>query len=185
MTDYLREGLRPQDAPAYVASLLEKEFDGKLNITHKEGWYWFPFKGDYGVTLLNTIGLPDSWSTMSPASKVAMLLHEAQHVRQQLKLGRGNIYLGFLIQMVLYLFVPFPIGIAYCRAYLEMEAYKESIRGYYLMSGKNLLVINSSGMRANILKQFTGSRYFWMWPFKSHLNKWYDRIVEEVILEEG
>lgn len=184
MTKYLRSNLRAEDSPEYVAAVLQKEFDGSLNITRKDAWYWFPFKGNYGITLLNTIGLPNNWDKMSPNSKVAMLLHEAQHVRQQLKLGRGNIYLGFLVQMILYLFVPFPVGLAYCRAYLEMEAYKETLRGYYLMSDKNLLVINSASIRSFVLKQFTGSRYFWMWPFKSHLNKWYDRIVQEVILEE-
>lgn len=186
MSKYIASDLDPKDMPDHVIFQLQIEFDGKLNVTRKKDvWYWKPFNGDFGITLLNTIGLPTSWDQMSPASKVAMLLHEAQHVRQQLKLGLGNIYLGFLVQMIIYLFLPLPVGLAYGRAYLEMEAYKESLRGYYLMSGKNLLVIDNKNTREHVLSQFSNAHYFWMWPFKRYLNRWYDRVVEEVILEEG
>jgi len=169
----------------YIRTLkaLRDEFGPKLNITPKDKWYWKPFKGDYGITLGYTIGLPDSWPTMTYPAKIAMLMHEAQHIRQQLKFGRGNIYLGFLLQMLVYLLFPFPVVFAWGRAKLEMEGYKETLRGYYLTYDKNPLVLEE--LRDFIIEQFTGRRYGWMWPFKSYMNKWFDNAVKEVILEEG
>lgn len=162
---------------------LQQEFGGKLYVTRKEGWLWFPFQGNYGITLLRTIGLPDNWDTRSYAAKAALLMHEAEHVRQQERLGFGNIYLGFFLFLVIYFFLPFPVVFSYGRAKLEMAGYKETLRGYYLAYGKGRFDLEY--LRGSILEQFTGRRYFWMWPFKRYMNRWFDRTVKEIQNEEG
>ena len=169
-----------------IRQRLEDEFDGKLNITPKNTWFLRTFtKANFGITLMYTIALPDSWESMSFTAKASMLMHEAQHVRQQLRLGMGNIYLGFLVQALLYIFMFFPVGFAYARARLEMEGYKETLRGYYLMNGRNLSVIDNESMRKHVIGQFTGPSYFYMWPYKKYMNRWYDRTLKEIVLEEG
>ena len=141
-------------------------------------------KKNFGITLLNHIFLPEHWDSMSPRSRVALLLHEAQHVRQQLRFGFGNIYLGFVLQALIYLLFPLPVGLAYGRARLEMDAYKETLRGYYLMSGKDLRVIADKDLEDFIISQFTGPNYVYMWPFERSLRSWYNRAVSEVVEEE-
>ena len=34
--------------------------------------------------------------------------------------------------------------------------------------------------REHIIGQFTGSSYGWMWPFRAHLERWYDRVLATI-----
>jgi hypothetical protein len=79
---------------------------------------------------------------------------------------------------ILYLLVPLPMGLSYFHARFEKEAYAESMRAASEIYGGDH--IETARYRDRILEQFYGPSYGWMWPFKGHLNRWYDSIVEEI-----
>ena len=81
---------------------------------------------------------------------------------------------------ILYLFVPLPMGLAWCRAYFEKEAYAESVRAAAEVWGIDHA--RSEAYRRRVLDQFTGAAYGWMWPFRAGLERWYDGVLATVAL---
>jgi hypothetical protein len=77
---------------------------------------------------------------------------------------------------VLYLLVPLPAGLAWCRAWFEKQAYAETIRAAAEVHG--VACVRDPAFRDRILRQFTGPSYGWMWPFRRGLERWYDSVVE-------
>jgi len=43
----------------------------------------------------------------------------------------------------------------------------------------------SPELRARIVERFTGGAYGWMWPFRSQVERWYDRALAELAHTEG
>lgn len=133
------------------------------------------------TTIGNVIGTPTMWDKYADAEKYETLLHEAVHIRQYKKFGLGNAWVGIIPVGFAYLFLPFPVGIAYCRAKLEQEGYEESIRA----------IIQTAGLTAALesktffVSQFTSANYLWMWPFKTNVEKWFDDAVRRIAVEEG
>jgi hypothetical protein len=85
---------------------------------------------------------------------------------------------GDFVMTFLYVFPFFPLGLAYGRARIEWEAYKETIRATARYRG--LTAARSEDLRRHILRQFTSGAYGWMWPFPRTLARWYDAALAEL-----
>jgi len=130
------------------------------------------FMTNFVTTIGKKIYLPLEWENYSLDIKMEILRHERIHLRQTKKYG------NFLFS-VLYLFFPFPIGMAYFRKKFEQEAYEESLRTIYQIHGKNAL--KSVHLKERIISFFIDHHYFWMWPFRKSLDVWYDEVVERIL----
>lgn len=126
------------------------------------------FMKDFVTTLGTTVYVPDKWESWPTPSKMAVLRHERVHMRQAQKYGR-------LLYSLMYLLLPLPVGLAYFRMKFEKEAYEESLRAYAEYYGVTSL--KSTPVRDSMVRHFTTAEYFWMWPFRKSLEKWYDDAV--------
>ena len=128
------------------------------------------FMTGFITTMGNKVYVPDVWNDYSVAFKVEILRHERVHMRQAKKHGR-------MFFSLLYLFVPFPIGFAYFRKKFEQEAYEESLKAIHELRGPRAL--ESKDLKERMIEHFTSSQYFWMWPWRKDLEKWYDSAIEK------
>ena len=167
-----------------VEQLLSQLASQGVRVEAKAGkWYWktldvllkiisfgqlTKFMTEYTTTIGNTIATPAVWDSYPDSVKIEILSHESVHVRQYQRYGFGNAWIGIFPVGFAYLFLPFPIGLAYCRARLEWEAYAESLR------------LNRSLDKDFLVSQFTGPGYLWMWPFKSQVEGWYEAEVRKL-----
>lgn len=171
-----------------------KEYD--LSIERKENhWYWrflgklmtiitfgrVDFMNDFFTTIGNRIGVAPSWDMLSTAERYEVLLHEVEHMKQYKRAGLGNIWVGLVIAGFAYLFLPFPIGLAWCRAKMEMGGYAQSIRAYIQLYGVPAALLE----KQRIVNQFTSVNYLFMWPFRGYMERWYDETVKRIAKEEG
>ncbi len=128
----------------------------------------------YHTVIGRTLYVPEAWETTGDVDRAIVLRHELIHLRQRRRLGLP--LLAFLY------FVPFfPLGLAYGRARLEWEAYRETLRATAELLG--IEALRSAGLRGRIVGRFTGSAYGWMWPFRRAVERWYDHAVKD--LEQG
>ena len=131
------------------------------------------FMKNFITTIGYTVYVPDGWLTSSPEwDRIVVLRHERIHMRQRKRWGAP-------LFTLLYLLLPLPIGVSYCRARFEWEAYTETLRAVYEFRGQR--VLNDMSFKASIVKHFTSAEYVWMWPFKKTVEKWYDDAVEEIL----
>lgn len=130
------------------------------------------FLTGYITTIRNTVYVSDDWADLPSYAKVTVLRHERVHMRQ----ARA---LSFPLFAFLYLFVPLPGGLAYCRTVFEMEAYRETLEARVEYYG--LLELQNPAERTRIISHFTGPAYFWMWPFQQRVEDWYDNAVLDVM----
>ena len=128
------------------------------------------FMDNYTTTLGQKVYTPSDWDDYSYVEKLSIVRHERVHMRQAKKYGR-------LLFSLLYLLAPLPVGVAYFRKKFEQEAYEQSLRTAHQYLGPASL---NDKRKEFILSQFTGSSYFWMWPFKRDLERWYDSTVEKI-----
>jgi hypothetical protein len=120
----------------------------------------------YVTTLARTIYVPDDWATRPAWQRAEILRHELVHMEQFARYG--------LVPMTLaYLLFPLPIGVAWCRAALEKEAYAESLRAAYERGG----VEAALAMKPELVRRFTGPDYFWMWIFPRAIEEWIDATI--------
>ena len=125
----------------------------------------------YHTVLGETLYVPATWSTMTDVDRVILLRHERVHLRQRRQYG--SVAMG-----ILYLFVFFPIGLAWGRARLEWQAYGETLRATAELKG--MAAARDSQLRENIVRRFTGPDYAWMWPFRSQVENWYEQALTEI-----
>ncbi len=125
----------------------------------------------YQTTIGKTVYVTADWDQTDPDSRYCTLRHEAIHLRQFRRFTLPGMAL-------LYVFVPLPLGLAWCRAYFEKEAYAESIRAASEVYGRHYP--RSTSYRAHIIEQFVGPSYGWMWPFRRSMERWYDRVLATV-----
>ena len=125
----------------------------------------------YQTTIGKTVYVTSDWDEWPADRRYVTLRHEAVHLRQFRKLTLP-------VMAVLYILVPLPMGLAYFRARFEMEAYAETIRAAAEVWGKSLP--GSASYRKYVIDQFMGASYGWMWPFRAHLERWYDRILATI-----
>src|SRR5690606_30517173 len=102
---------------------------------------------------------------------VILLRHERVHLRQRRRYG--TIGMGLL-----YLLPFFPLGLAYGRARIEWEAYRETLRATAELAG--LARARDAALRERIITRFTGPDYGWMWPFRRTIERWYDAAIAEL-----
>ena len=176
--------------------LLKSLTDSGVVIEPKASkWYWKVLAGvlwvisfgqikflDTSTTTIGTIiGTPSTWHTYTDAEKYETLLHEQVHIAQYKRFGFGNAWVGIIPVGFAYLFLPFPVGLAYCRAKLEQEGYEESIRAIMQLRGLNAVLQS----KTFFISQFTSANYLWMWPFASNVEKWFNAAVKRIAIEEG
>lgn len=128
------------------------------------------FLTHYHTVLGTTLYVPRSWSRASEVDRMIILRHERVHLQQRKRWGPW-------VMALLYLVPFFPLGLAYGRARLEWEAYTETLRATAEYLG--LEALRSPCLRTTILNRFTGGDYGWMWPFRSQVERWYERAVRE------
>lgn len=128
------------------------------------------FQKDFTTTVGYTVYLPLKWGSMSEVSRMIVLRHERVHMRQRRKYGA-------LLFSFLYAFVPLPCIFAYFRMRFEMEAYAESLRAM----AEYQCQVGEPEQKARFIGYFTGPSYFWTWPWKRRVEKWYDSAVKEAL----
>ncbi len=95
-----------------------------------------------------------------------LLRHEAAHLADQRRVG----LIPFILSYLLFL----PMGITW-RALWEWRGYRETLRAYW-ERGPRL-----AGKRAaNILREFAGKRYLYMWPFEGMVERWIERELKRL-----
>jgi len=125
----------------------------------------------FQTTIGKTVYVTADWDDWTPDERYVTLRHEAVHLRQFRKYTLP-------VMAVLYVLLPLPMGLAYFRARLEMEAYAETIRAAADVHGVEY--VRGSEHREYVIGQFMGASYGWMWPFRQYMNRWYDRILATV-----
>lgn len=165
----------------HLASYFEKTRGVRITTkaTYKRGWQILDtiWKGltfgkgksiltGYTTTVGSTIYFPLGW-TKEHANEVDYITfcHELKHVERYKSLGLGSAALGFVIFLILYLFVPLPILFAWFRYAFEREAYLESYN-----AAKRI------GLKPEIdyyVKLLTGVSYLWAWPFPCLVRRWF------------
>ena len=130
---------------------------------------------DFITTVGNTVYVPTGWSSGEAWGKAEVLRHERVHMRQRRRLGSIRFSLT-------YLFWVLPAVFAIGRRNLEQEAYEESVRARVEYLGLDAL--SDQDYKEFIIGQFTTSNYFWMYPFRSKIEHWYDGVVAKIFLEK-
>lgn len=125
----------------------------------------------YHTVISYTLYVPPGWAQMSDVARVILLRHERVHLRQRRRYG-------FALFAFLYL-VPFlPLGLAYGRARLEWEAYRETLRATAELQGFSALA--DGQLQAEIVRRFVGADYGWMWPFPAQVQAWIEETLREL-----
>lgn len=125
----------------------------------------------YVTTLGHTIYVPDDFDAWHPDHAWQVLRHELVHVRQFERYG----WLGMIF---VYGFFPLPAFLAWGRARLEWEAYRETLRA--VAESEGLTAARSPALKRQIVSRFTGPDYGWMWPFPGAVQGWIDRALDEI-----
>jgi hypothetical protein len=120
----------------------------------------------YVTTIGRRIYVPDDWASRPAWQRADILRHELVHVRQFERYG-------FVPMTLAYLLFPLPIGLAWCRAALEKEAYAESLRAAFERGG----IEAARAMKPDLVQRFVGPDYLYMWPFPRSIESWVDRVV--------
>lgn len=121
------------------------------------------FLTSYVTTLGRTIYVPDGWADRTDADRYITLRHEAVHLRQFRRYGRVGMAAIYLVPIV-------PMGLALGRAWLEWEAYRETLRATAEVHG--VAAMADPVLTERIVSQFTGGAYGWMWPFPATIRRW-------------
>jgi len=125
----------------------------------------------YHTVIGYTLYTPLSWDTTPDVDRAILLRHERVHLRQRRRYGMA-------LMSFLYLIPFFPLGLAYGRARLEWEAYRETLKATAELRG--IESARAPGLRARIVERFTGGAYGWMWPFRRQIERWYDQALAEL-----
>jgi hypothetical protein len=130
-------------------------------IKYKKDHWWIKwFSPNYATTLFSTIYLPVNWDSLTKLQQDSLLVHENVHIEQFRKY--------WILMSVAYLFLPLPFLFAYCRAKLELEAYLVQ-REFDRSNGVD---VESKIYRNNLINQFVGSSYLYMFVCRKTVEKW-------------
>lgn len=125
----------------------------------------------YVTTLGHTIYVPDDFDAWHPDQAWQVLRHELVHVGQFERLGWAGMIL-------VYGFFPLPAGLAWGRARLEWEAYRETLRA--IVESEGMAAARDAELHRHIVARFTGPDYGWMWPFPGAVQGWIDAALHEI-----
>ena len=126
----------------------------------------------YHTVIGYTLYVAGIWRDMSDVARVVLLRHEIVHLRQRRRYG-------FALFAFLYLVPWFPLGLAYGRARLEWEAYRETLAATLEFAGPSALTQPS--LRDEIVRRYVSGDYGWMWPFPTAVGRWFDEAVAELL----
>lgn len=129
------------------------------------------FMTEYHTVIGDTLYLPIAWERTGPIERYVLLRHERIHLRQKRRLG-------MVLMAFVYLIPFFPLGLAFGRARLEWEAYRETLLATAQVLGFEAAA--DPGLRARIVSRFVGPDYGWMWPFRGQVENWYARALREI-----
>jgi hypothetical protein len=130
----------------------------------------------YHTVIGYTLYVAGIWRDMSDVARVVLLRHELVHLRQRRRYG-------FALFAFLYLVPWFPLGLAYGRARLEWEAYRETLAATLEFGGPSALTQPS--LRDEIVRRYVSGDYGWMWPFPSAVGRWFDEAVAELLAKDA
>lgn len=130
----------------------------------------------YHTVLGYTLYTPLSWDATPDEDRAIVLCHERVHLRQRRRYGMALMAFVYLVPF-------FPIGLAYGRARLEWEAYRETLRATARFRG--LESARSQSLKKTIVERFTGGAYGWMWPFERAVTRWYEGALREIEAAHG
>ncbi len=130
------------------------------------------FMTHFITTIGTTMYVPADWILWSDMRRMSILRHERVHMRQA---RRYTTPLFFFLYLVPFL----PVGLAYCRARFEWEAYTESMRADREYNGPAIL--GNALYKASIVDHFTTGQYGWMWPFRKTVEGWYDAAAKDIL----
>jgi|SRR5690606_22038558 len=125
------------------------------------------FMSRFHTTIGYTLYVSSSWDSMPNQGKMVVLRHERVHMRQAAAYG-------LLLFSFLYLFFPLPFILAYFRMKFEREAYEESMRATLELYPGGISILTRPFYKERMVRHFTSAEYFWMWPFKRSVEKWFD-----------
>lgn len=129
------------------------------------------FMTSFVTTIGRTMYVPKDWDHRSVYARATTLRHEGIHLAQERRMGSIRYKLT-------YLFWVMPCLFAVGRRNLEQEAYAESMRARAEYFG--LKTLRFKGYKEHMLSHFTSAQYFWIWPWKKQLNKWFDETLEQI-----
>lgn len=132
------------------------------------------FQTHYITTIGYTVYLPNGWAKLSDQARMVILRHERVHMRQR----RSLTLVGYTL---LYVLLPIPGFLAYFRTVFEMEAYEETIRATVELYPNGAAMVMTKAAKDQMVANFTGPGYFWMWPFRKRIEYWYDHTVARVL----
>lgn len=181
---------------ALLDLLSELKIEG-IRIVRKRGWFWVAlhyivlavtfggqrnFLKGYYTTIGPWIGVPEGWEARSPVSRYAVLRHERIHVQQARKFGFGNAIAGLPLFGLLYLLVPLPLGLAWCRWRFERVAYVEGIRAKLEFVPSHSYSATRGRLILAAVSQLTTGRYGWtatFWPGARRVGDWFETMVPD------
>lgn len=166
-------------------------------IVEKRGWFWNmlafvvrvltlgrnrTFLTDYLTTIGNVIGVPVGWDPARP-EHAPVLEHERTHIAQQRRLGFGVVWIGLIPWGLAYLLLPLPVGLAWCRYRLELEAYiaghrAELARLRAAGAGEGEILSRRAYLISLTVDELTTGAYGWAWPFPGAVRR---ELEEKVI----
>jgi hypothetical protein len=129
------------------------------------------YLSQYVTTLGHTIYVPDDFDGWHPDHAWQVLRHELVHVRPFERLG----WVGMIL---VYGFFPLPAFLAWGRARLEWEAYRETLRA--VAESEGIAAARDPALHRHIVARFTGPDYGWMWPFPRSVQRWIDAALDEI-----
>lgn len=162
LQEIVREFPRFRIVPKATSSL-SKAIDVALRVITAGGQRSYMTR--YHTVIGDTLYVPASWNEMGDVDRVILLRHERVHLRQRRRYGMMGMTFLYLIPFL-------PLGLAYGRARLEWEAYRETLRA--TAEHRGLPAVADPVFREGIVSRFLGPDYGWMWPFRRAVERWYD-----------
>lgn len=129
------------------------------------------YLSEYHTVLGDTLYTPLSWDAASDVDRVIVLRHERVHLRQRRRYGTLGMALLYTLPL-------FPVGLALGRARIEWEAYEETLVAVAELRGPE--AARDPALKSRIVGRFVGPAYAWMWPFRSQVEAWYDRVLARI-----
>ncbi len=150
-------------------SPLCRAIDGVLRVLTAGGQS--TFMSHYVTTIGARIYTPANWPARPPAQRYCVMRHEAVHLAQFRRFGMVGMTL-------LYVLLPLPAVFAAGRAWIEWEAYRETVIATWQVYGPD--TARSESLRADIRRRFTGPDYGWMWVRGRTIDAALDRLLAEL-----
>jgi len=173
---------------------IANSIDPSVKLMTKDGWIWKAiawclfiitfgvfkrkrFLEHFATTLGPIQAYPRNW----PYLTEGIIVHESRHTRQARWFGFGlHPWIGLPIMALAYLLIPLPLGFAYLRYKLELDADRATWK-FWIAQGRTPDEIRKRATRfAQIV---ASSAYGWAWP-KKWVIKGFLEAAERVIVKE-